>query len=182
MRLDISNQIKRGVQYPLCPIHVLTGSALPIEIMGVPEKRGCGDVVRVKFSVTNADGVKIEAPLKSGNDNIWRGIFSAKNFNSYGFVTRGVSVIIEFIEDGFPHNEKIAVGDLYVLQGSPEATPGSGPSSSPTLGADQYLKSEIVDGVQHYKRVEIKYDEDMSDWGFILVGDFILEGNEMVEV
>lgn len=182
MRLDVSNQIKRGVQYPLYPIHVLTGSAFPIEIMGVPENRGSGDVVGVKFSVTNADGVKIEAPLKSSKDNIWRGIFSAENFKTFGFVTRGVSVFVEFIEDGFSHNEKIAVGDLHVLQGSPEATPGEGPSASPWLGADQYHKSEIVDGVQHYKRVEIRYDADMADWGFILVGDFILENGEMVEV
>lgn len=50
-----------------------------------------------------------------------------------------------------------------------------------TMGADQYIKSEIVDGVQHYKKVVLAYDADMEDWGFNLTGDYILSGSSFVE-
>lgn len=77
-------------------------------------------------------------------------------------------------------------GEFYpggtVIPKVPETPIAGGGSGDVALGGDQYFKSEIVDGVQHYKRVEIRYDADMADWGFVLVGDFVLEDGEMVEV
>lgn len=182
MRLDILNQVKRDVSFPLCPVHVLTGSALPVDVTGVPSRRAGADVVGVKLSVTNADGVVIEVPLEQYADNVWRGILGASNFATYGTVECGVVISLEFAEVGATHTEKIAVGDIEILKGSATAQPGDPTASYQTLGGDQYLKSEVIDGVQHYKRVEIAYDTDMEDWGFNLTGDYVLSGSSFVAV
>lgn len=177
MRFTVKNQLKYGPALKLLPISHYTGIALPLEAMDVPSRFGGEEVLSVSFVVMNADGVRVTAPasLKSG---VWGATIAAKSFPTYGFIPRGVAVVLVT-----PTGSTVAAyADLEIYPDGQDVEPGSGPSASPTLGADQYLKSEIVDGVQHYKRVEIRYDADMADWGFILVGDFILEGNEMVEV
>lgn len=177
MRFTVKNQLQYGPALKLLPISHYTGIALPLEAMDVPSRFGGEEVLSVSFVVVNADGVRVTAPasLKSG---VWGATIAAKSFPTYGFIPRGVAVVLVT-----PNGSTVAAyADLEIYPDGQDVEPGSGPSSSPTLGADQYLKSEIVDGVQHYKRVEIRYDEDMADWGFVLVGDFVLESNEMVEV
>lgn len=177
MRFTVKNQLKYGPGLKLLPIAHYTDTALPLEVVDVPSLFGGEEVLSVSFVVMNADGVRVTAPasLKSG---VWGATIAAKSFPTYGFIPRGVAVVLIT-----PKGSTVAAyADLEIYPDGQDVEPGSGPSASPWLGADQYHKSEIIDGVQHYKRVEIRYDADMADWGFVLVGDFVLEDGEMVEV
>lgn len=50
----------------------------------------------------------------------------------------------------------------------------AGQSVPPPVGAQGvFLESEVVDGVQHYKRQEIRFDADMGAWGAEWTGDYI---------
>jgi len=44
-------------------------------------------------------------------------------------------------------------------------------------GEDVYHKSEVISGIQHYKKAEIAFDTDMHDWGFVLTGDYVIGEN-----
>ena len=48
------------------------------------------------------------------------------------------------------------------------------------IGGDVYHKSKVVNGVQHYKKEVISYDDDMGDWGASYVGDYIIVGGVFV--
>ena len=48
-------------------------------------------------------------------------------------------------------------------------------------GEDIYLKSRLVDGVQHFVKMAMEYDEDIG-WGATWGGDYILEGGNYVAV
>ena len=41
-------------------------------------------------------------------------------------------------------------------------------------GADTYIKSKVVNGVQHYCLQTMQYDDEMKAWGAIWSGDYIL--------
>lgn len=46
---------------------------------------------------------------------------------------------------------------------------------------DIYMKSEVIDEVQHYKKLVLEYDSDMEGWGLNFSGDYVINNNEFVE-
>ena len=48
-------------------------------------------------------------------------------------------------------------------------------------GDDTYIKSELVDGTQHYKKLVIVNNERIG-WAFDLQGDYVLVDGEFQEV
>ena len=48
-----------------------------------------------------------------------------------------------------------------------------------TVGADQYIKSEIVDGVQHYTKLAMVNHAELG-WTLTTDGDYILVDGEFV--
>lgn len=179
MKIDITKQLKTDPSFPIDPVRTYTGSALPIEVVGVPNVRGTGYVVGVKVEITNADGVTLPVNLARRLDGVWGCVFAASNFAAFGWVENGVTVSLEITNPNGngTHLEKIGRGDFEVLSGSASARPGDPSSHYRTIGDDDFKKSQVVDGVQHFKKVEIAYDEDMGDWGFDLTGDYILSAD-----
>lgn len=177
MKIDISNQVKIDASFPIDPVHVYTGSALPVEVVGVPRIRGGAYVTGVKVAVTNADGVTIEATAVKYDDGSWRCVFAASNFVTYGKVDNGLVVSLELSAGTATHVEKIGRGVFEVMSGSSSATPGTPGTHYQVVGADEYHKSVVVGGVQHYKKVTIAYDAEMGDWGFNLSGDYIISAD-----
>lgn len=50
------------------------------------------------------------------------------------------------------------------------------------MTGDLYVKSRIVDGVQHYVKQVMAYDNDMNAWGAEWTGDYVYENGEYKEV
>lgn len=176
MIINIGWQVKHDPTLQLLPIRNLTGSSLKLDILGAPREYAGETVTGVTVEVVNPDGLATtgEAEYVAG---IWRVSFGAALFATYGTVLRGVKFKL-VTASGI---ETVAIADLEVKPSSADATPGGADGNYVTMGGDQYLKSEVVDGVQHYKKVEIVYDTDMEDWGFNLTGDYVLSGSSFVE-
>ncbi len=62
-------------------------------------------------------------------------------------------------------------------------TPSVPTASFQQKGDDEYVYFKTdANGVKHYKKQVLQYDEDMEDYGAIWTGDYIVVNNEYVEV
>jgi hypothetical protein len=177
MVIDLRYNTKKTA-LPLKCGTVFSGSALPVTLIGVPESRGGLRVCGVRVRVTNAAGMPVTAEcfIQRG---LWRCRFSAANFAVYGFISQGMSVELMLEDDEI---ETVGVGDFEVVAANASAVKGEIDGVFVSKGADVYLKSEVVDGVQHYLKQEMVHDPDIG-WGATWVGDYVLTAEgEYVEV
>lgn len=71
--------------------------------------------------------------------------------------------------DGHSNTRYLGSGQLRVLD-----CPAGQPHIPPPTGAQGvFFPSEVIDGVQHYKRQDIRFDADMGAWGAEWTGDFV---------
>lgn len=173
MLISIVDNISRDVSLPIGPYSVFTGSAVPVTVCGVPRERAGLAVVGCRVSIVNADGVRVTAACQRRCN--WCANFAASNFEGYGTVDNGVQVFLVLSDGTNEHIELVASGMLFIKQANSEVRPGGGGSPDYQKKGDiEYLRAYILNGVQHYKRVEIAYDAVMDDWGFNLTGDYVL--------
>lgn len=180
MKISLKDQAKISPALPMQCAATFTGSALPLEFVDIPGEIGGAAVVAVAATVTNADGAAATAPCEHAG-GVWRVTFAASCFEHYGFVERGVSVALT-LRDG-SGNERgmvLAVGDLEVKRSSPSAAPGDPEKSYQIKGEDIFVKTRVIDDVQHYARQEMSYDAEMGAWGADWLGDYILVDGEFV--
>ena len=171
-----ANLLNSGL--PLKPLNHFTGSALPVLVADVPLIRAGRTVTGVRVTVTNADGVETVAPCALGG-MWWTCIFPASLFTSYGVVTAGLKV--ELVMGA--HTEIIAIGDIDFRRSTAEAQPGVPHDFVSMKGGDVFIKSRIVEGVQHYAKQTIRYDEEMGAWGAEWTGEYVLDqSGNFVEV
>ena len=178
MILDCTDQLEISPALPLRRTVVYSGSALPIVVRGIPV--GC---TALTVALTNADGNAVSvAADNSGGD--WLAVFTPSCFPTYGYVENGVKVIASMPDcDDNCHSVIVGVGDLDIIQASPETRPGDPRQYYQTKGGDIYVKSEIINGVQHYKALTIAYNSRLRGWGFAdPSGDYILVDGAFVEV
>lgn len=185
MNLDLTMQNFDHTLPPM-PAKAWTGSALPVTLTGIDPSQGDGTVEAVSVEIVNADGVPFRAPCVASGE-AWQTAFVAACFARYGFVRRGLRVDVTFRRgDGSSVVTTFAIANLIIESASPDAEPGGGGGGGSTAcvrkGDDVYLKSTVVDGVQHYIRQQMVYSEEMAAWGAEWVGDYVLEGGEFVEV
>lgn len=180
MIIHLKKNIRLDVTLPIGPVSGFTSSALPLEFVDIPGEICGAAVVAVAVTVTNADGVAATAPCEHA-DGVWRVIFAASCFEHYGYVESGVSVALT-LRDGSGNERRmvLAVGDLEVKRSSPSAAPGDPGKSYQIKGEDIYVKTRVIDGVQHYARQEMSYDAEMGAWGADWLGDYILVDGEFV--
>ena len=161
--------------WPFMPIVVPCGSSRTIGVIGLKSKFGV-KVTGCQIRVTNADGVALTKDcVKDGG--AWCVTFPASHFQNYGTVKNGV--VIFAVGKDESGNDQLwieRVGDLRVTPVDASSTPG-GTVEQPR---DVYHKSEIVDGVQHYKREVLTYSERQRAWGAEYVGDYVFIGGEFV--
>ena len=180
MKIDLANQIGCDPALPLLPLRGYTGSALLAELCGIPDVL-CGfPVASVAVSLVTPDAEPVTAAAeKAGGE--WRALFAASCFAGYGTVRRGFRVTAALKRaDGTTFNLVLGVGNLEILAGSPEATPGDPSRTFVQKGGDVYLKSTVVDNVQHYVKQVMEYDAEIG-WGATWTGDYILVNGEFTE-
>lgn len=180
MIIHLKKNIRLDVTLPIGPVSGFTSSALPLEFVDIPGEICGAAVVAVAVTVTNADGVAATAPCEHA-DGVWRVIFAASCFEHYGYVESGVSVALT-LRDGSGNERRmvLAVGDLEVKRSSPSAAPGDPEKSYQIKGEDIFVKTRVIDDVQHYARQEMSYDAEMGAWGADWLGDYILVDGEFV--
>lgn len=161
--------------WPFVPLDVPCGSARTIGVIGLGPKFGV-EITGCRIRVTNADGTAMTRDCVKDR-GAWCVTFPASHFQNYGTVKNGVVVFaVGKDENGDDHMWIERVGDLKVTPIDASSTPGG----SSDLPRDVYHRSEIVDGVQHYKREELRYSERQRAWGAEYVGDYIFIGGEFV--
>lgn len=161
--------------WPFVPVSVSCGSARTIGVTGLKSRLGI-KVTGCKIRITNADG---EAMTKdcSYTDGAWCVTFPASHFAHYGDVKRGVVIFAAGKDETGADQLWIErVGDLRVTAVDASSTPG-GHVETPK---DVYHKSEIIDGVQHYKKEILTFSARQNAWGADYVGDYVFIGGEFV--
>lgn len=161
---------------PLMPLSVVCGSALTVGVTGLPKKRLGVKLTGCRIVITNADGVALSKDC-AWTDGAWCVTFPASHFQGFGAVLKGVKVMaVGEDEQGVDQIWVERIGDLRVLAADASSRPGQ-PSS---VAGDVYLKSKVIDGVQHYKKLVLTYSEKQKAWGVDQVGDYVIIGGEYV--
>jgi hypothetical protein len=178
MIIDVSMQAKNS-RLPLKCVSVYSGSALPIAFVGMPARRAGADVVAVTVEIVNAAGMPISGSCFKRR-GLWRCLMSAANFAVYGFVAKGLRVVLELATG---EKETLAVGDFEVLAVDASAVKGEPSAMYVRKGGDVFLPSSVdEDGVQHYLKQAMAYDAEIG-WGATWIGDYVLTAEgEYVEV
>ena len=178
MKIDLTPQIECQLTLPLCPVRTYTGSALPLELVGIPEKFAGGIVAIVRVTIVNADGVPTTGNAIRIRDE-WHILFASSNFAAYGQVIKGVKIaVVVTRDDGTAPSITVGVGDMIIDPATADAIPGDPISGLMHRGEDIYLPFETVSGVRHYKKQCIAYDPEMEGWGASWDGDYILVDGE----
>ena len=161
-----------------------TGSALPIILFGVPASYAGRAVAGMRVKATNADGIELTADC-TRNVCEWYALLAATNFTNYGFISKGFKIEVRLgpVADGGSYDYvTIGCGDLEVLATSASATPGTPATHYVEKGGDLYLKTQLVEGVQHYTKQTMVHDPEIG-WGAEWSGDYILDSSgNFVEV
>lgn len=160
---------------PIGPVAVVAGSALPIEVEGVP-----GGVLAVSVTVTNAD-VEVFSARAVNKGSSWCCLFPAECFAHVGFVSWGVSVSVTFEDSSGNEASVLFTGNFEVVARPAGVTPGSG-AHFEEKGSEIYQRTIVVGGIQHYAKQVLSWDEDMAAWSADWVGDYILVAGEFVPV
>lgn len=183
MTINLTDQIRISPALPLRRTAFFSGSTLPLEIAGIPDKIGSDDVGAVAVSIVNADGMDFSAVAVQGACGHWLVAFGPSCFPAYGYVSKGLKITATLqTPAGASRSITLAVGDLEIISDSAGARKGDPENAYVRKGTDWYIKSEVVADVQHYKRVVLVYDDDMAAWGFDPQGDYIIVDGEFQEV
>ena len=162
--------------WPFVPVTVACGSARTIGVIGLHGRVPGLEIVGCQIRVTNADGVALAKSCKFER-GVWVVTFPASHFQSYGSVKNGVVVFAEGKDENGESQLWIErVGDLRVLAIDASSTPG-GETVAP---GDVYIKSEVIDGVQHYKKEVLTHSARQNAWGAEYVGDYVFIGGAYV--
>ena len=128
MIIDLTLQIEKKLTLPPPPVGLYTGSALPLEIVGIPAMMAGGVVSGVSVTVTNADGVPVTGDAALSG-NVWMVLFAASNFAHFGDVMAGVKIDVAVIRhDGSTANVTIGVADMEIKAASANASTSSSPA------------------------------------------------------
>lgn len=182
MKINLNIQMENMLTLPVMPVGVYTGSALPLEIVGIPAMMAGGVVSGVSVTVTNADGIPVTGAAAAVGGT-WMILFAASNFANYGDVMAGIRIDATVERrDGTTAVVTVGVADLNIKAASADATPGTPSNMVMVKGGDIYCKSQMVGGVQHYVKQVISHDPEIG-WGADWTGDYVLGSDgQYVEV
>lgn len=182
MKINLNIQMENMLTLPVMPVGIYTGSALPLEIVGIPAMMAGGVVSGVSVTVTNADGIPVTGAAAAVGGT-WMILFAASNFANYGDVMAGIRIDATVERgDGTTAVVTVGVADLNIKAASADATPGTPSNMVMVKGGDIYCKSQMVGGVQHYVKQVISHDPEIG-WGADWTGDYVLGSDgQYVEV
>jgi hypothetical protein len=178
MTIDLKNNLAYSVALPVGPVRMFANSVLTLEVANAPATRNGKSVAAVEVAVTNADGVKNAAnATKIGSSHFVR--FAASCFAAYGEIENGVAVTLVYADES---RETVAAGSLRIAAADASTKPGDPTKSLVAKGDEVFVKSRVVDGVQHFVKQVMSYDADMEAWGADWTGDYVLEDGDFVAV
>ena len=181
VKINLYRNTRYNPTFPIGPAKGYSASAMLLEFVGIPDEYGGGTVTAVTITVVNADGLPLTAPATKDGDT-WRILYAASNFSTYGETARGLKVELAItLPNGSVYTLTIGIGAVVIEKGDASAEPGDPMAAYVVKGDDVYLKSEIVEGVQHFVKMSMEYDEEIG-WGATWGGDYILEGGNYVAV
>lgn len=181
MKIDLQHNIETDPTFPIGPVRGYTDSSVFLEFCGIPDRISGCEVSAVSVTLVNADGAPISAPAER-DGGIWRVLFAGTNFAAYGFIEMGAKVSLSLER---PDRTKFALvvgfGNFEIKKACASAVPGDLTKTFVVKGSDVYLKTIVVDGVQHYIKQKMVNDPEIG-WGAEWNGDYILVNGEFVEV
>lgn len=175
MKIYLRDQLANPAYPPKC-VYVKTGSALPVEFCDLPCFHNGLRVIGVKVSITNANGISVEAPCEKRGAR-WFVQFAASNFTNYGFVYKGFKVTLELKDDESDRGWEYvaATGDIDISAASATALPGNRGNFFMTKDGELFVRSHVVEGVPHFVKQEMVFDPNpLLGWGAKWTGDYIL--------
>lgn len=179
MKINLTCNIETDLALRPLPVRMYSGSALPLELYGIPDSWCGGQVTAVSVAVTNADGQPLTAACTKVGDG-WMALFAAGGFSRYGTVIKGVKVVVSIVRpDETVAQVILAVSDLVIDAASATAEPGGDTGQFVIKGDDVYLKTTVIDGVQHFVRQEMVQNGKYG-WAAEWTGDYILSGGNYI--
>lgn len=178
MLIDVSMQLAAGSGVRVPSLQHFAGSALALEIRGVPAALAGDDVAAVSATLVNADGEPMTAEAARLADGVWGVTFPAAHFSSYGHIGRGLRISVTTASGAVV----FAIRDFDVAASSSATPEGDTTRSFARKGDDIYLKTVVVDGVQHYTKQTVVYNERLRSYAADWTGDYILVNGEFQEV
>ena len=179
MIIDVRAQMANA-HIPLKCAYLFADSSTAFAIVGVPSRRADGEVVGVALNLTNADGAPFSLPCVKGKRGAWLTSAAPSCFPSHGFVRNGMNVSATIrMDDGTTLRAILGRGDVDIITVSADIPEGDPTKVFVVKGDDVYLRSEVVEGVQHYVKQEMEHDPEIG-WGANWTGDYILDNGEFV--
>ena len=180
MIVDLSAQVREDPALVVPSVRVYTGAPLPLVVAGLPPRLGGVPVASVVVTVVNADGVALAVPFARASDGRRAfGSIAASHFARYGKVTRGFAVACLDASG-------VVLGEwrrtLDVQPGGVGVEPGDASRTFQEKGGDQFIKTEIVEGVQHYAKIELARDPRVNSYLARYTGDYILVDGTFQEI
>ena len=187
MRINLALQLTEDPSFRCPKVRISTGSAFVVELCGIPAYIAGRAVEAVSVTVTNADGFTYTASCAKFLGD-WCAAIPASHFASYGFIAHGLHVSIALAASGgsgsspsVPATVTTLTRDIEIVASSASAEPSEPSKSIARKGDDLFMKSEFIEGVQHYKRISIVNNPRIG-WGFSdPEGDYILVDGEFQE-
>ena len=185
-KVDVSYTSRNPDSF-LAPLRLISGSDVTFVISGVPGPLDGVKVAAVYVEVTNVKGssMTVDASKLGGNwiVTIPRTFFTEPGIISAGYIVRASG---KDAAGTAAYSWLLGIGDVEIIAVDTGAIPAPEEFNAADFvlkGADTYEKSRVVDGVQHYCKQTISYDEEMKAWGATWQGDYILtDGGEFQEV
>ena len=186
MRINLALQLTEDPSFRCPKVRISTGSAFVVELCGIPAYIAGRAVEAVSVTVTNADGFNYTASCAKFLGD-WCAAIPASHFGSYGFIAHGLHVSIALAASGgsgsspsVPAAVTTLTRDIEIIASSASAEPGDPSKSIARKGDDIYIKTSIVEGAQHYTKMEMVYDARVG-WGATWSGDYVLVDGEFQE-
>lgn len=180
MIVDVAEQVREDPALAAPPVRTYTGAPLPIVVAGLPPRLGGVPVASVVVTVVNADGVSLAVPFVRASDGRRAfGSFAASHFVRYGNVTRGFAVACLDAQGARLGEWR---RNLEVMPGGVGVEPGDTGRTYQEKGGDQFIKTEIVEGVQHYAKIELARDPRVNSYLARYTGDYILVDGTFQEI
>jgi hypothetical protein len=182
-KIDVGYTSKHQGSY-LPPLRTISASAVTLLISNVPSRADGVNVSEVEVKAVNTKG-EVCAIIAGKVGGSYVATLPAAFFAEAGIITSGL-VIIARGKDvlGAVAQWILGVGDIDIVALNTGAVPlpeEININDFSKKGADVYVKSRIVAGVQHYCLQTIKYDEEMRAWGAVWSGDYILNDQGQFE-
>jgi hypothetical protein len=164
---------------PLGDVNIPLASAATFKILDVPSVIGVDPVVRVDVRCVNVSDMALTVEACRDANGDWCATFPSSFFIRDGRIENGLQIEVWTATEKYIAGVgSIAVGKY----GAQVSRIGDGVAYS-VKGDDIYVKTKIVDGVWHYAKQEVVWDDDMSAYGAKWIGDFIIDANgNFVEV